>query len=277
MDLATLQPWGIYASMVAVAVAVAVAVSVIGLSFQVRINTRSLRSYSYSRALDRLAAVQSRLGSDAALSELFARGTRDTGKMTNFERIRFTWVLYEIFGAFEFIHDEAGSGALPRDVWKRWDATLAWWLSLPGVVEWWQSKPAPFNPDFSAHVDRLVENPAHDPASAQRWQTFLEGGEPRARSHSYVVVNVAVRDPERYKEYVKAATPTVAAYGGKYIVRGGRAERLEGSVAVNRIVVLEFPSYAQAKDWYESADYRAARAIRQSCSTGDLVLVEGLD
>jgi uncharacterized protein (DUF1330 family) len=93
---------------------------------------------------------------------------------------------------------------------------------------------------------------------------------------AYVIVNVAIRDPERYKEYIRAATPTVAAHGGKYIVRGGRAELLEGDVAVNRIVVLEFPSYAQARGWFESPEYREAQKIRQSCSAGDLILVEGM-
>jgi len=93
---------------------------------------------------------------------------------------------------------------------------------------------------------------------------------------AYVIVNVAIRDPERYKEYIKAATPTVAAHGGKYIVRGGRAELLEGSVAIHRIVVLEFPSYAQAQGWFDSPEYRQAQKIRQSCSTGDLFLVEGM-
>lgn len=93
---------------------------------------------------------------------------------------------------------------------------------------------------------------------------------------AYVIVNVAIRDPERYQDYIKAATPTVAAHGGKYIVRGGRAERLEGSVAVNRVVVLEFPSYAHAKRWFDSPEYRAAQMIRQSCSTSDLILVEGM-
>jgi uncharacterized protein (DUF1330 family) len=78
--------------------------------------------------------------------------------------------------------------------------------------------------------------------------------------NAYVVVNVAIRDPERYKDYIKAATPTVAAHGGKYIVRGGRAERLEGNVAVNRIVVLEFPSYAHAKRWYDSPEYQGLRS-----------------
>jgi uncharacterized protein (DUF1330 family) len=92
---------------------------------------------------------------------------------------------------------------------------------------------------------------------------------------AYVIVTVAVQDPERYKDYIKAATPTVAAHGGRYIVRGGRAEKLEGDVTINRIVVLEFPSYQQAKNWYESAEYRAALAIRQSFATGSLILVEG--
>jgi uncharacterized protein (DUF1330 family) len=92
---------------------------------------------------------------------------------------------------------------------------------------------------------------------------------------AYVIVTVAVQDPERYKDYIKAATPTVAAHGGRYIARGGRAEKLEGDVTINRIVVLEFPSYQQAKNWYESAEYRAALAIRQSCATGSLILVEG--
>lgn len=169
MDLATIQPWGVLASMIAVVV------SVIGLSFQVRINTRSLRSYSYSRALDRLAAVQAKLGADPALTELFFRGVRDPKSLTTVDRIRFTWVFYEIFGAFEFIHDEARSGALPGDVWQRWDATLGWWLSLPGVVEWWRSKPTPFNPEFSAHVDRCIDSPSHDVAAARRWLHFLEG------------------------------------------------------------------------------------------------------
>jgi len=92
---------------------------------------------------------------------------------------------------------------------------------------------------------------------------------------AYVIVNVNVKNPTRYADYVKAATPTVTAHGGHYIARGGRAEKLEGSVSVNRIVLLEFPSYDHAKGWYDSPEYQAAQAIRQSCSTGDLILVEG--
>jgi uncharacterized protein (DUF1330 family) len=92
----------------------------------------------------------------------------------------------------------------------------------------------------------------------------------------YVIVNVDVRDPARYSEYIKLAPPTVAEHGGRYLVRGGRAERLEGDVPVNRIVVLEFPSYEKAKSWYDCEGYRIARAVRQGASTGSIVLVEGL-
>jgi uncharacterized protein (DUF1330 family) len=93
---------------------------------------------------------------------------------------------------------------------------------------------------------------------------------------AYVIVNVSIRDPERYKDYIQAATPTVAAHGGRYVARGGRAEKLEGDAPVNRVVVLEFPNYEQAKGWYESPEYQAALAIRQSCSTGTIILVEGM-
>jgi uncharacterized protein (DUF1330 family) len=93
---------------------------------------------------------------------------------------------------------------------------------------------------------------------------------------AYVIVNVNVKDPARYVDYAKAASPTVTAHGGRYLARGGRAERLEGSASVNRIVVLEFPSYEQAKGWYDSPEYQAAALIRQGCSSGDLILVEGV-
>ena len=69
---------------------------------------------------------------------------------------------------------------------------------------------------------------------------------------------------------------SVAAHGGRYIVRAGRAERLEGDVDIHRLVVLEFPSFAQARAWYDSPDYREALAIRQSCATAELVIVEGM-
>lgn len=93
---------------------------------------------------------------------------------------------------------------------------------------------------------------------------------------AYVIANVDIRDPVRYAEYVKLTPVTVAPFGGRFIARGGKSERLEGDTAANRVVILEFDTYEQAKAWYDSEGYRAARTVRQSASTGSLILVEGI-
>ncbi len=93
---------------------------------------------------------------------------------------------------------------------------------------------------------------------------------------AYVFVNIEVKDPERYAEYVKVAPASIARYGGTYIVRGGRAESLEGSLAPKRVVLLKFDTYEQAKAWWGSDEYAGPKALRQCCSTADMVLVEGV-
>jgi uncharacterized protein (DUF1330 family) len=92
---------------------------------------------------------------------------------------------------------------------------------------------------------------------------------------AYVIANIEVTDPARYAEYIELTPGSIAPFGGRFIARGGRSERLEGTTPANRIVILEFPSYEQAKAWYDSDGYRVAMAIRQSASTGTLILVEG--
>lgn len=94
---------------------------------------------------------------------------------------------------------------------------------------------------------------------------------------AYVIANIDVKDPERYKDYVKLTPGSIAPFGGRFIARGGRSEKLEGETRANRMVMIEFPSYDQAKAWYDSAEYRKALAIRQSASTGTLILVEGVE
>jgi hypothetical protein len=152
---------------------VAVTLSLLNLAFQMRQQTRTLRSQNYAHALGRLAAVQARLSGDAAMANLFARGARDPSALTVEERIQFTWTFYEIFGAFEFMHDQSRGGALPRSVWDRWEATLAWWLSLPGVAAWWRARPTPFNAAFTALVDAHLRAPRVDQEAAQRWRAFV--------------------------------------------------------------------------------------------------------
>ena len=92
---------------------------------------------------------------------------------------------------------------------------------------------------------------------------------------AYVIVNVEVRDPEIYKEYAKQAPATISAHGGRYLARAGKTEVLEGDVVPNRVVILEFPSYERAREWWNSEMYRMPKALRQSASEASMVLVDG--
>jgi uncharacterized protein (DUF1330 family) len=93
---------------------------------------------------------------------------------------------------------------------------------------------------------------------------------------AYVIVNVTVRDPARYEEYKRLATPTVSAYGGRYVARGGPVEVREGGWAPSRLVILEFPTVERARAWWDSPEYAPAKAVRQSCADTQLVIAEGL-
>ena len=93
---------------------------------------------------------------------------------------------------------------------------------------------------------------------------------------AYVIVNVTVRDPVRYEEYRRLATPTVGAYSGKYVARGGAVEVKEGGWAPSRLVILEFPTVERAQAWWASPEYAPAQALRQSCADTQLVITEGV-
>lgn len=92
----------------------------------------------------------------------------------------------------------------------------------------------------------------------------------------YWVAHVTVHDPERYKDYVAAAKPAFERYNARFLARGGAYEIAEGAGHA-RNVVIEFASLQAAKDCYESPEYQAAKAIRTSCSEGQLMLVEGVE
>jgi uncharacterized protein (DUF1330 family) len=94
---------------------------------------------------------------------------------------------------------------------------------------------------------------------------------------AYVIVDVETSDPERYEEYKRMAQETVAQFGGRYIVRGGKMAIVEGEWKPTRIVVLEFGSYDKAVEWWSSREYAPAKALRQSLSRTDIVIVDGYD
>lgn len=92
---------------------------------------------------------------------------------------------------------------------------------------------------------------------------------------AYVIADVSVTDPAGFEEYRKHVPATLEKYGGRYVVRGGRHEKLEGSWQPSRLVILEFPSMEQAKRWYECEEYRDPKALRMKSAKTNAVLVEG--
>jgi uncharacterized protein (DUF1330 family) len=93
---------------------------------------------------------------------------------------------------------------------------------------------------------------------------------------AYVIVEVNVTDPQLFAEYAKGVPATIAAYGGKYLVRGGVVDAKEGGWTPKRMVVLEFSTMDQARKWYHSAEYKPLLEMRLKASNSKLILVEGV-
>ena len=93
---------------------------------------------------------------------------------------------------------------------------------------------------------------------------------------AYVIVDVKINNHEDYEEYKKLTPASITAYDGKFIVRGGKTETLEGDWDPERIVVLEFPTVERAKEWWASEMYAPAKQIRQRTASTQMIVVEGL-
>lgn len=92
----------------------------------------------------------------------------------------------------------------------------------------------------------------------------------------YLLVEAKLTDPVAYETYKQLAAPAIAQYGGRYLVRGGKSEVLEGPwTAPQRLVVVEFDSVARAKEFYDSPEYRAAREARAGAAEMNILVVEG--
>jgi uncharacterized protein (DUF1330 family) len=93
---------------------------------------------------------------------------------------------------------------------------------------------------------------------------------------AYVVTEIEVIDKDRYDAYKQMVAPSIAAYGGKFLVRGGATETLEGTWSPQRFVIVEFASRAQAKAWWGSPQYAEAKALRQATARTQMIVAEGL-
>ena len=93
---------------------------------------------------------------------------------------------------------------------------------------------------------------------------------------AYMFANVEVTDPAGYEQYKQQVSATIEAFGGRYLVRGGATEVLEGDWVPHRLVILEFANMARLKAWYHSPEYRPLIELRQQTTTSTLVAVEGI-
>ncbi len=92
---------------------------------------------------------------------------------------------------------------------------------------------------------------------------------------AYIIVEVEVHNPSEYENYRKMVPPSLEKYQGKFIVRGGKFETLEGGWSPQRVVVLEFPSVELAKAWWSSDEYAEAKALRHRTASSRMIVIEG--
>jgi uncharacterized protein (DUF1330 family) len=93
---------------------------------------------------------------------------------------------------------------------------------------------------------------------------------------AYVIADLTITDPQGFEEYRQMVPATIAKYGGKYVVRGGQMETLEGKWEPKRLVIIEFESAERAKQWWACEEYREAKALRQRTAQTNLIVVEGV-
>ena len=91
-----------------------------------------------------------------------------------------------------------------------------------------------------------------------------------------IIVDIEVTDPVLYEDYKRLASASIAAHGGRYLVRGGASEVLDGEWTPRRLVVLQFDSVEKAKGWRASAEYAEAKKVRERCARSNMVVVEGV-
>jgi uncharacterized protein (DUF1330 family) len=92
---------------------------------------------------------------------------------------------------------------------------------------------------------------------------------------AYIIVDVTIHNAENYDGYKKLTPASLIPYEGKFIVRGGSTEVLEGDWQPGRIVIIEFPSVEKAKQWWNSEEYAPAKALRQANAETRMIVVEG--
>ena len=92
----------------------------------------------------------------------------------------------------------------------------------------------------------------------------------------YAIFNIEIKKPEEYKEYVEKVKPLAEKFGGDYIIRGGETKVLEGNWEYPITVVIKFPSYEKALEWYNSEEYKPVKPIRLTNSDANAIIIKGV-
>ena len=92
---------------------------------------------------------------------------------------------------------------------------------------------------------------------------------------AYVIVDIEVRNAEKFPEYLAQITPTVFACGGRYLVRGANTEVVSGVWQPKRLVIMEFPNLQTAQHWASCDEYAPIHALRNQCANANMIIVEG--
>ena len=92
----------------------------------------------------------------------------------------------------------------------------------------------------------------------------------------FVIAHIDIKDSEAYKEYVGKVVPTVKKFGGEYLVRSGEYKVMEGQWKNPRTVVIKFPNYEKALEWYDSKEYKPVKPIRLANSVANGIIIKGV-
>ena len=92
----------------------------------------------------------------------------------------------------------------------------------------------------------------------------------------YVIAQLKITNPESYKEYIEKVNPIIKKFGGEYLVRAGEYQIFDGETNFPRIIILKFPSYEKALEWYNSEEYKPIKKIRLDNSEGTNIIIKGI-
>ena len=154
---------------------IAVIISLIYVAIQIRGNSRIQRSESYGRSLEMLRDVQARFATDDEYARMYNRGLVEPEALSVEDRLKFTWACTEMFGAFEYMHHQYLQGDMPEEIWVRWEQTLRFWLTYPGIRTWWVGRPTVFSETFTALCDRYLQED-YRLERPKDWESWLRSG-----------------------------------------------------------------------------------------------------